>query len=267
MWTRKELKTTAKDVLRNCYWECVAAYLIVIGITLAASFIGMQIPFVSFASLLFLSAPLSVGLCYFYIQNRYAPTQMKNLFFAFNGTHYMKIVGKMAWMYLFLYLWSLIPSVGFSMVLVKIITNGISHYMYGYTSVGYFYDLPFDMFAGLTWQFLLACGALFVAGMIVVLIKSISYSMTPYILSDNPYIRYDRALRLSIDMTNGQKWRIFVLGLSFTGWALLTLLTFGVGTIFLTPYMTATYTELYLKLRDNAIERGICSASELNLFR
>jgi uncharacterized membrane protein len=271
MWTRKDLKSTAKAVLKNCYWECVAAYLIVNGIVIVASLIGMQIPFASFASILFLSAPLSVGVCYFYIQNRYAPTELKNIFYSFERTRYMKIVGKMAWMYLFIYLWSLIPSAGMAVLLVKLVANGFAHYFNGYTSLSYFgdlpYDIPNDIFAGLTWQFLLACGVLFIAGMIVVVIKTISYSMTPYILTDNPYIRYERALRLSIEMTQGQKWRIFVLGLSFIGWGILAVITFGIGMIFLTPYLTATYTELYLKLRDNAISSGICTAAELNLYR
>lgn len=271
MWTRLELKSTAKAVLKNSYWECVAAYLIVMGIVLVASLLGMQIPLASFASVLFLSSPLSVGLCYFYVQNRVAPTELRNIFFAFERTRYMKIVGKMAWMYLFLYLWALIPGIGISVLLVRLIANGFSHYFNGYTSVSYFGDLPsefpYEIFSGITWQFLLACGVLYLAGMVVVMIKSISYSMTPYILSDNPYIRYDRALRLSVEMTHGQKWRIFVLGLSFIGWWVLVLLTFGVGAIFLNPYITATYTELYLKLRDNAISRDICTAAELNLYR
>jgi uncharacterized membrane protein len=274
MWTRSELKLTAKAVLKNCYWECVAAFLIVTGIVLVASLIGMQIPLASFAAILFLSAPLTVGMCYFYVQNRYAPTELKNIFYAFESTRYMKTVGKMAWMYLFIYLWSLIPATGISVLLVRLVTNGFAHYFNGYTSLSYFGNLPYDLpndfpyhiFNGISWQFLLACGVIYLAGMVVVLIKSISYSMTPYILSDNPYIRYERALRLSIEMTRGQKWRIFVLGLSFIGWCLLVLLTFGVGIIFLAPYLTATYTELYLKLRDNAISRGICTAAELNLY-
>ena len=50
--------------------------------------------------------------------------------------------------------------------------------------------------------------------MVIATVKSLSYSMVPYILTDNPAIGYSRALKLSIAMTHGHKWRMFVLGLS-----------------------------------------------------
>jgi uncharacterized membrane protein len=66
-------------------------------------------------------------------------------------------------------------------------------------------------------------------------------------------------------MTDGQKGAIFVLGLSFIGWALLGALCCLIGDFFLTPYIYSTFTELYIKLRSNALEKGLCTPSELNL--
>ena len=53
-------------------------------------------------------------------------------------------------------------------------------------------------------------------------------------------------------MTDGQKWEIFVLQLSFLGWILLGSLLCGIGLFFVEPYVQATYAELYAKLRDRA---------------
>ena len=94
-------------------------------------------------------------------------------------------------------------------------------------------------------------------------VKLYSYSMVPYILAENPNIGNRRAIELSIKMTDGHKFDMFVLDLSFIGWWLLCLLTLGIGTIFLAPYINATKAELYLVLRDNALNNGICSYEEL----
>lgn len=98
------------------------------------------------------------------------------------------------------------------------------------------------------------------------IIKFYSYRMVPYILADNPNIGAVRAITLSRNMTRGNKWRMFVLDLSFLGWYLLGLLCFGIGVFFVNPYYFATEAELYLALRENAIRSGMCSLDELNLY-
>ena len=50
-------------------------------------------------------------------------------------------------------------------------------------------------------------------------------------------------------MTDKNKLRMFLLSISFVGWFLLGIACFGFGTIFVMPYMNATFTELYLKLK------------------
>lgn len=95
------------------------------------------------------------------------------------------------------------------------------------------------------------------------IIKSYAYRMVPYILADNPNIEYNRAIELSNQMTNGQKFDMFVLDLSFIGWYLLGFLAFFVGVFFVMPYENATKAELYLTLKENAMTQGFCSRSEL----
>jgi len=50
------------------------------------------------------------------------------------------------------------------------------------------------------------------------IIKSISYSMSYYILADNPSITAKEAIKESERIMKGHKWDFFVLGLSFVGW-------------------------------------------------
>ena len=84
------------------------------------------------------------------------------------------------------------------------------------------------------------------------IIKSFEYFMVPYILAENPGIDPKRAFELSKKMTDGEKWKIFLLDLSFIGWVFLGLLTFGIGLYFLQPYYEATFAELYQVMREKA---------------
>lgn len=89
-------------------------------------------------------------------------------------------------------------------------------------------------------------------------IKYYQYKMIPYILAENPDIHWKDAFRLTKEMTDGQKWRMFCLQMSFAGWFALMLLTGGlVGVFFSNPYYRATEAELYVKLRERVIE--VCS--------
>lgn len=97
------------------------------------------------------------------------------------------------------------------------------------------------------------------------IIKAYSYRMVPYILADNPSIGHNRAIQLSSEMTDGEKFDIFVLDLSFIGWYLLGTLALIIGTLFVNPYNDATNAELYLMLRKKAIDNGLTSYEELNM--
>lgn len=86
-------------------------------------------------------------------------------------------------------------------------------------------------------------------------IKMYEYAMIPYILGDNPKIKWKEAFKLSKQMMKGNKWKLFVLDLSFIGWEILSLFTFGLLNIFyVNPYKVATNVELYDVLKKNAIE-------------
>jgi len=97
------------------------------------------------------------------------------------------------------------------------------------------------------------------------IIMGYAYRMTPYILSDNPQIGAKKAMDLSREMTRGEKWNIFVLDLSFLGWYILGLLALVVGVLFVKPYDNSTNGELYIHLRNKALEQGLCSSEELNI--
>lgn len=96
-------------------------------------------------------------------------------------------------------------------------------------------------------------------------IKAYSYMLVPYIVAENPGIGHKEAINLSRKMMKGNKWRAFVLDLSFLGWKILSLLSFGlIGIFFTNAYTTAAKAELYLAIREKAISDKIPNYEYLN---
>ena len=248
MWTRKLLKTNAKQALQGRYWRsfwiCLvlsfvglggagansgsAAHQAVSTVTddttaydiinsipdsmLGAILVGMLIG--SIAALcwaLFVVYPLNVGRCRYFMESRVGNAPFSSLFSAFGGPAYRNVVKVMFMKNLFIFLWSLL-----------FVIPGIY--------------------------------------------KAYQYRMVDYLMAENPYMTYQRALELSRQMTDGEKFNIFILELSFFGWLFLGALACGIGVFFVNPYIEATFAELYAALRAKAFATGMTDASELSDF-
>jgi uncharacterized membrane protein len=77
------------------------------------------------------------------------------------------------------------------------------------------------------------------------IIAAYRYSMSFFILADNPDIGIMEAINESKRMMRGNKLKLFCLELSFIGWILLCIPTLGIGFIWLLPYMTVSITAFY----------------------
>lgn len=81
------------------------------------------------------------------------------------------------------------------------------------------------------------------------IIKSYSYAMTAFILKDEPELKNNAAIEKSMAMMEGNKMKLFLLDLSFIGWGILALFTFGIGLLFLQPYMGISRAAFYEDLK------------------
>lgn len=93
--------------------------------------------------------------------------------------------------------------------------------------------------------YILLWGLLFV---IPGIIAAYRYAMAPFILAENPGMTASEAIKASKEMMYGHKAELFFLGLSFLGWELLNILTLGIGSFWLSPYMNASYAAFYRNL-------------------
>lgn len=92
------------------------------------------------------------------------------------------------------------------------------------------------------------------------IMKAFSYALTPYILLDDPELTARQAITRSCEIMQGRRWKLFCLYLSFIGWGILSLLTFGIGFLWLVPYMNASIAAFYEDARaeyeaENSIEQ------------
>lgn len=233
MWSRSELKTRAKEVLRLNYWKAVLVALICSFVSggggggssnstsesssggsslgtpssmtqeeLAGLFVIIGIAIVIFLVILafafalsaFIFQPLYVGCCRFFINCGKGTASLNDVTFAFSNS-YLNIVKIMFLQSLYVFFWSLL-----------FIIPGI--------------------------------------------VKGYEYRMIPYLLAEDPTISKDDAFRLTKQMMTGDKWNAFVLDLSFIGWEFLSILTCCILFIFyVAPYEYLTHAELYKVLK------------------
>jgi len=94
--------------------------------------------------------------------------------------------------------------------------------------------------------------------------KAFSYYFTPYILAECPSVKPRSALKISMQITKGHRWSIFVFMLSFMGWLVLSAFTFGILTIvYVGPYYFTALAGLYVEMRDEALASGRITRADL----
>ena len=82
-------------------------------------------------------------------------------------------------------------------------------------------------------------------------IVSFMFAQANYILAENPEKSSIECLKESAAMMKGYKFEYFVLYLSFIGWFILSVLTLGIGFLWLVPYYQVTTANFYLELKNN----------------
>ena len=95
------------------------------------------------------------------------------------------------------------------------------------------------------------CGILLmICGFIVYYLIVVNIAMVPYLISDFPDKKVKELIRLSIWMMKGQRIKYTMLVLSFVPLMLLSLLSLGLGLIWVMPYMLSTTSSFYLNLAE-----------------
>jgi uncharacterized membrane protein len=81
------------------------------------------------------------------------------------------------------------------------------------------------------------------------IIKAYEYSQIFYIALDKPNLSPKEILAESSKVMNGNKANLFLLQLSFIGWALLVMITAGLANIYVMPLYQMALTEFYIEVK------------------
>lgn len=263
MINRSELKFRAKSVLKENYWMCLAVSAIIGAVSqmvlqftirpnmlngklniselvyspqkLAVLSTGVAVLVLCMLLLIiaidiFFLSPLNAGKNRFYIKAASGEANIKSIIEVFKSESYLNVVKTLFMRDLFLLLWSLFYII--PIVVLTVLSIFIKEFAYA---------VPLSLL-----------------GMIPMLIKHYSYYMTDYLIAENPAMNWKDCIRISEKMMSSVRFQTFVLELSFVGWFLLGVLCCGIGTLFVTPYMEATITQLYLERKKSINSYSFC---------
>lgn len=126
------------------------------------------------------------------------------------------------------------------------------------------FSLGFGNWLHVVWGMVLSTIYIFLWTLLLIIpgiIKSYSYALTPYILVEHPEMSANEAIKESMRLMDGHKFDLFYLQLSFIGWAILSILSLGLGFFWLIPYQMTAQAAFYrdikneaMPLQDNVIE-------------
>ena len=242
MWTRMQLKANGKQMFCKNYWECVAVSLIMGFFSTIPNYNSTRLNLKTygdglseFNDIYMSSSEIRKGFV-----AALAISTMLGLFLMVAGALLKIFVGN-------------VLEVGGNRFFIENRTRkaGLKTLLVPFRS-GHYGNVALTMF--LMNLYISLWTMLFV---IPGIIKTYEYLMVPYIIAENPEMDRREAFAISKRMMDGEKWNAFVLTLSFLGWLMLDLLTCGIlGLLFVTPYIHATYAELYTYNKIKAYNEG-----------
>lgn len=253
MWTRKELKISAKDFLREHYWK--AFIICLIFILLTTTHISTNLTraehdfYMEKEGLIFIATNTPIKLenrVFNYIADKTFTTP---IIFIPDGIFWVLSISFI--------LFNIFVGSALEVGKSRFFLDGFRGDVKTKTLWSYF-DFPDEYLKVVKTIFLRNLYILLWTLLFIIpgIMKSFEYRMVPYILANEGYLSPAETIKRSTEMTTGHKWDIFVLDLSFILWDILGYLILGLGGYFVAPYREATYAKLYeaLSLYDEIDE-------------
>lgn len=222
-----ELKSMARGQLLGRYPACVGALFLYFAIVMVITTVtvlavdlskpfGMIVYFIVMFLIQLLCSVFRVGFAYQYlnlVSGRSAGSM--NLFYGFKSHADKAII------------------IGFLLTLLR------------YIALLPYYGLNWYYAASQSSVVFVASCAFLIIGYAVLIAVSLIFSQCYYIMLDLPQYGALETMRLSRELVKGHKGRLFYIGISFVPVCLLGILSFGIGFLWLWPYINATLANFY----------------------
>ena len=255
------LRSEALASLNNGKWGIsIGAFLIYVIVTSA---VGL-IPIIGGVGQLILAGPFVVGYYYFFLKvSREDSVDIEDLFIAFKSKN--QFLASLVSYILFILL--IFPVLGIGLTLWAFLVLGretfihfidkISEWSEKLNPANLQSDLPlYDpaltdaLSPEINWAFLLLGAIPFI--LVPAIYVTLSFSQTWFIIANDENISGYNALKESWNLMRGKRLKLFLLELSFIGWAILSVLTLFIGFIFLAPYVQTSYAKFYDNLNESS---------------
>ncbi len=235
--TNSELTRRARESLSGSWGSAIGLIVIAYVLLFAVILISSFIPLANLVAQYVLMPPIMVGVIMFFLSLlRREPVNVGQLFggFAAFGPSVLAQL-LLALIGLGLVLVLAIPFIA-AVAAILASSGGLS---------ALFNDGPSPEMARSIPSIIALLVIFYVLLIVVVTWIQLRFSMVWAILADRPSTGAVAALRRSVQIMRGRKWKLFCLMFRFFGWSLLAMLTCGIGFLWVIPYMCASYTAFY----------------------
>ena len=253
-----ELKSEAYNLLSKDWGNAIGVTFILFCVSIAASLI----PYAGDAIGIIIAGPLAFGTALFFLKvSKGEKGEVEDLFHAFKSKEAFSfsliaylftviiiipvfVVCSILWVTLF---------VGDFENIASLINSGTASLIDNGTTTPYAMD-PSFITEYSSPLFDSGIGTIILSALIIIFVPitilSLLLSQVYFILADQKTKSASEAIKMSWNIMKGKKMKLFLLQLSFIGWAILSVFTFFIGLLFLYPYMLTTYAKFYQNLYD-----------------
>ncbi len=253
-----ELKSEAYNLLSKDWGNAIGVTFILFCVSIAASLI----PYAGDAIGIIIAGPLAFGTALFFLKvSKGEKGEVEDLFHAFKSKEAFSfsliaylftliiiipvfVVCSILWVSLF---------VGDFENIASLLNSGTASLIDNGTTTPYAMD-PSFITEYSSPLFDSGIGTIILSALIIIFVPitilSLLLSQVYFILADQKTKSASEAIKMSWNVMKGKKMKLFLLQLSFIGWAILSVFTFFIGLLFLYPYMLTTYAKFYQNLYD-----------------
>ena len=253
-----ELKSEAYNLLSKDWGNAIGVTFILFCVSIAASLI----PYAGDVIGIIIAGPLAFGTALFFLKvSKGEKGEVEDLFHAFKSKEAFSfsliaylftliiiipvfVVCSILWVTLF---------VGDFENIASLINSGTASLIDNGTTTPYAMD-PSFITEYSSPLFDSGIGTIILSALIIIFVPitilSLLLSQVYFILADQKTKSASEAIKMSWNVMKGKKMKLFLLQLSFIGWAILSVFTFFIGLLFLYPYMLTTYAKFYQNLYD-----------------
>lgn len=230
--TASEIRQEARKSLTEKWGKAALATLVFFVIDYVISFVLNLVPAIGAIASTIISVPLSFGFIVVVMAKLKRGEEISYIEFFKNGfDKFAKVWQVTLWIFV-----KMLAPIVVAIVGAVIMTSGVT----------------MSVAESSTGSVLTILGVVvYLVGIIWAIPRAYSYKLALYIINDNPDMLAKETVEKSAEIMNGHRWEFFWLQLTFIGWAFLACLTFGIGMLWLIPYIQVSTVAFYDNLIGN----------------